>query len=778
MPTPALMGARVRRKEDPRLLTGRANYVGNITLPALRHAAFVRSPYAHAGIRHIDVRVAVAMPGVYAVVTGSDFAPLCPPLSLSFPADNAIAIDPQHTDCIRHALAIKRVRHVGEALAVVIADTPEQAEDAALAVLVDWEPLPVAVGVDHVVTPSDAPIFASLPDNVVYRWRNKTAGVDEAFASAAHVVRQRMVNQRLAGVPLEGRATLVAPDPLTGGLTVWMSTQVPHAIRTGLARLLRMPENLLRVIAPDVGGGFGVKDGVFPEDAVLAILARHYQVPLRWIETRSEHMQATTHGRDQITDVEAAVDAEGNILAMRLDIRADLGAYPIGTTIPPLTCQMAVGVYRIPKVDVQLRCILTNTTPVLAYRGAGRPEATYYLERIIEIIARELKLDPIELRRKNFILSDAFPYTAPTGLIYDSGDYDLALRKVLEIADYPALRAAQRNRHPGLPLLGIGLSCYTELCTFGYESATVRVDPSGTVTAFTGLSPHGQGTVTTLAQIVADQIGADFDRIQIQHGDTSRASFGMGTAGSRGVAVGGSAVYLVAGQVREKARRIAAHMLEAAVEDIVLSEGQYHVRGSSQPALTLVQIAERAYSGNLPEGMNPGLEATDFFKPGDLTFPFGAHLAVVEIDQDTGEVTLRDFFAVDDCGTRINPMLADGQIHGGLAQGIAQALWEEVAYDPQGQLLSGTLMEYALPRADRLPHFVTAATVTPTPRNPLGAKGLGEAATIGSTPAVVNAVLDALNLRHLDMPLLPQKVWQALQKRALQKRDLWLLKVP
>jgi len=763
MTVPSMMGARVKRKEDPYLLTGKARFVANLSLPDMRHVAFVRSPYAHARIVGIDASAALAMAGVQFVMTGAEFAPLCVPLPLDISNEGLMAGAQTHFDCVRSAIAVDRVRYVGEIVAVVVAESAALAEDAALAVLVHYEPLHPFVGLDS-ERPADAvPIFDQFPDNVALRVSNKTDGVDEAFANAAHVVRQRMSNNRLVAHPIEGRAILVAPDALSEGMTIWVSAQMPHAVRTETAKLMKLPENSIRVICPDVGGAFGVKDGVYAEHAIVAILARHLQMPLRWIEGRSEHVLATTHARAQLTDVELALDAEGTMTGLRLNIHADLGAYPMGPSIPKLTMDMAVNVYRIPKVDVQLTCVLTNTTPVVAYRGAGRPEAIHYLERIIEIAAQEIGMNAIELRRRNFIPPDAFPYATPTGMSYDSGEYARTLDKALALAHYDELRKAQRHRRsfPELPQIGIGLSCYTELCTFGYESATVRVDPSGTVTAFTGVSPHGQGSVTTFAQIIADQIGAEFDRVVVRHGDTHAASFGMGTAGSRGVAVGGSAIYQVAGKVQEKARQIAAHMLEAAAEDIVLVDGKYQVRGSPQHSVSLVQIAQRAYNGDLPAGMTPGLEATDFFKPKDMTFPSGVHIAVVEVDRETGVVRLRDMFAVDDCGVRINPMLADGQIHGGLTQGIAQALWEEARYDEQGQLLTGTLMEYALPRADQLPSYTLDETVTPTPRNPLGAKGLGEAATIGSPPAVVNAVLDALGVRHLDMPLTPEKVWRA-----------------
>ncbi len=427
---------------------------------------------------------------------------------------------------------------------------------------------------------------------------------------------------------------------------------------------------------------------------------------------------------------------------------------------------MGVGVYGVLEVDQEITCVFTNTTPVAAYRGAGQPEAAYYLERLVDVIAGELGLDKIEVRRKNFIAPDAFPYKTPTGHIYDSGEYDRALVKALEISNYAGLREEQqRLADQGSPkLLGIGIACYVEMCSFGYESATVRVDPTGTVTVFTGTSPHGQGIATSFAQIVADQIGADFNKIVIRHGDTSVTSFGQGTMGSRSLAVGGSAVFRAAGTVRDKARQIAAHILEAATEDVELSEGLYHVKGTAEPTLTLAQIAERAYAGELPDEIDSGLESTDFFRPSNLTYPFGAQVAVVEVERDTGIVTVRDLFSVDDCGPRISPLLAEGQVHGGLAQGIAQALWEEIVYDEGGQLLTGSLMDYAAPRANMLPSFTTDRTETPTPRNPLGAKGIGEAATIGSTPAIVNAVMDALGARHLDMPLRPEKVWRALQQ--------------
>jgi carbon-monoxide dehydrogenase large subunit len=486
------------------------------------------------------------------------------------------------------------------------------------------------------------------------------------------------------------------------------------------------------------------------------------------VETRLENMQTTTHGRGQVAELEAAVQQDGTITALRMRIVGDLGAYPCQNFTPGLTSLMAVGVYRILAVDIESVCVLTNTVPVAAYRGAGRPEAAYYIERLIDRIAGELAMEPVEVRRKNFIPPDQFPYHAPTHLTYDSGEYDLALTKVLEIAHYAELRAEQARRGANADrLLGIGIASYVEFCAPGpYESAVVRVEPSGTVTVFTGISPHGQGQETTFSQIVADQIGAAYDQIIVRHGDTATMPMGIGTYGSRGLAVGGAALHLATVEVRNKALKIAAHILEAAPEDMVLERQLYHVRGVPDRGLTLAQVAGRAYSDELPDDIASGLEATSFFRPPSPVFPFGAHVAVVEIERETGIIHLRSYFSVDDCGKRISPQLVEGQIHGGLAQGIAQALWEEVRYDDRGQLLTSSLLDYALPRADCFPTFVTDQTETPTPHNPLGVKGIGEAATIGSTPAVVNAVMDALKpfgVRHMDMPLRPAKIWRAMR---------------
>jgi len=767
-----LLGAHVKRKEDPRLITGAAQYVADTALPGLQHVAFVRSPHAHALIRGIDGAAALRRPGVVAVVTGRDLMPHCAPLPIATVSTEGGGEARTDVGRQHHPLSVDRVRHVGEAVAAVIAGSAEAAVDGAADVVVDWEPLPAVVDTAAAMADGAPLLFEDAPRNIEHTQTIKAGDPDAAFARAHRVVKQRMKSQRLSGAPLEPRAVLAAPDPATGGLVVWVTHQAPHVLRTGLAAALRMPQNQIRVIAPEVGGGFGVKFGTYAEDVVVSALARLRRVPLRWVETRVEHMTATTHGRAHVTDMEAAVDADGRITALRMHVRADVGAYPILTFIPDLTLMMGVGVYRVEHVDLRNTCVFTNTTSVAAYRGAGRPEAAYYLERLVDCVAAELGTPPEEIRRKNFIPPEAFPYAAPTGQRYDSGEYDKALTRALAVARCPALRAEQRQRldRGDRRLLGIGMACYVEMCGFGpYESAMIRVEPSGTVTAFTGTSPHGQGHETTFAQIIADQLGVDFEQVVVRHGDTATTPMGFGTGGSRSLAVGGSAMLQAAGKVQEKARRIAASMLEAAFEDVVLADGRYQVKGVPSRSLTLAVIAEHAYGEDLPPGLDPALEATEYFRPPQLVYPFGAHVAVVEVDRETGRVALRDFIAVDDCGIRISPLLVDGQVHGGIAQGVAQAVLEEIVYDADGQLVTGSLMDYALPRADDLPPFTTDQTVTVTPFNPLGAKGIGEAATIGSTPAVVNAVVDALRpfgVRHLDMPLRPERVWRAIQAGA------------
>jgi carbon-monoxide dehydrogenase large subunit len=750
-----LMGAEVKRKEDPRMITGASQYVTDIALPGMLWVAFVRSPHAHARIRKIDASGALKVPGVRQVVTGDDIKKLAkalPPASASAEGGaSSGAPGRQHW-----ALSTDIVRHVGEAVAAVIAESDYAAHDGVEAVQVEWEPLPAVTDVWKALDKGAPQLHPDAPGNIEHQTPIKNGDVDGAFAKAKRVIKQRIVSQRLCGVSMEPRACVAAPEGVSGGIVVYATHQAPHALRFDLANVLGMDANLIHVVNPDMGGGFGIKFGCYPEDVVLAALARKLKKPLKWVETRVEHMLATTHGRDQTADMEVAVQDDGTIDALRMKVTANIGAYPVFTFIPDLTLFMGVGTYRFTTVDLSSTCVFTNTTSVAAYRGAGRPEAAYYLERMMDIIAAELKQKPEEVRRKNFIPPSAFPYATPTGQNYDSGEYDKALTEALRIARVDDLRKEQATRlqRGDAKLLGIGIACYVEMCGFGpYESAVVRVDSSGTVTVLTGTSAHGQGHETTFAQIVADHLGVDFDRIVVKHGDTQSIPMGNGTGGSRSVAVGGTSIYNATLKVQEKARRIAASMLEALFEDIVLQSGKYQVKGTPAKALGLAEIAAMAHGETLAPDLEHGLEASEFWRPPALVYPFGAHVAVVEVDKETGSVRLLDYVSVDDCGVRISPMLVSGQVHGGIAQGVAQALWEDLRYGDDGQLITGSLMDYAIPRAEDLPTFRDVATVTPTPRNPLGAKGIGEAATIGSTPAVVNAVVDALKVRHLDMPL-------------------------
>ncbi len=757
----SMVGASVKRKEDPSLITGAGKYVGDLKLPGLCHVAFVRSPYAHAHIRGIDASAAQALPGLVAVITGQDMQGQWETVPVAGGRDAQAKYS-------HYALSVDRVRHVGEIVAAVIAESPEAAEDALDLVDVDWEELPAAASLLSACESGAPPVFDGLDSNIIDTGEKKTADVDDVFANAPHTLSQRMLSQRLAGAPMEVRAVAAAPDAVTGGLTLWSSTQIPHGVRSALATALRLPENMLRVIAPNVGGGFGVKNQLYPEEIALAKLSLLHNMPLKWAGTRAEHFVATTHGRSQVADIEVAFDDEGALLGLRLHVIGELGAYPPFYDIAHLTGLMATGNYHIPAVHFQASNVLTHTIAVAAYRGAGRPEAIYYIERAIDMIAAELGMDPADVRRRNYIQPDQFPYKTPTGSTYDTGDYETNLDQALMAANYAALREEQAKRRASDSgnLLGIGMATYVEMCGFGpYESGLVRVEPGGAVTVYTGTSPHGQGLQTTFAQIVADEIGADYDQVIVKHGDTGAQPVGVGTFGSRSLAVGGSAIIRSAVKVREKAMKIAAHMLEASPGDIELIDGEYRVKGAPSSSLSLGKIAARAYSDRLPDDIDTGLEATDFFRPPDFIYPFGTHIAVVEIERDTGCVSLREFYSVDDCGPRISPLLVEGQIHGGLAQGIGQALLEEIVFDDQGQLLTGTLMDYTLPRADDFPSFTIDKTVTETTLNPLGAKGIGEAATIGSTPAVVNAVVDALSaygLRHIDMPLTPRRVWEAM----------------
>jgi len=768
-----MVGARVRRKEDPRLITGSSTYVDDIHLPGMTYLAFARSPYAHGVLKGVDTSAAEAVPGVVATLTYEDLA------RIMVDVEGETKGETTGEDSVQEELeeipvppilplAQSKVRYIGQPVAVVIAESRAIAEDAAELIEMDIEPLEVVTDVFAAMEDGAPRLFDEVPNNIAVRYGGKRGeDVDAAFASAPIKIKQRIRSQRVNAVPMEPRGVLATRDAVTGGLTFWTSTQAPHWNRNAVAKALGLSQSQVRCIAPEVGGGFGQKIGTYPEDYVVCAAAWHLNRPVKWIETRSENMLSSSHGRNQWADLEAAADRDGKITALRARVYVDCGGYPKGLDLGSSTWIMATGCYDIPALDYQVLGVYTNTGGNGAYRGAGRPEAAYYIERVADLIADEAGLDPVDVRRRNFIRPEQFPFRTLTGLRYDSGEYEKPLNKALEIGDYEALRKQQAELRKQGRYLGIGIASYVEICGFGpYESSTVRVEPSGDVSIFTGISPHGQGQETTFAQMAADAIGADFDGVIVHHGDTGNTPQGNGTMGSRGLAVGGAALMLSLNKIKEKAKRIAAHMLEAAVEDIELEDGKYRVKGVPEGGVTLAEIADLAYSGDLPEEIDAGLESTDFFRPSDTTFPFGTHLAVVEVLPETGEIRWHRYIAVDDCGPIISPMLVTGQVHGGLAQGIGQALLEDMHYDESGELITGTLNDYTVPRAHHFPTFESYHTETPTDVNPMGVKGIGEAATIGATPATANAVIDALEpfgIRHLDVPLTPQKIWQAIQ---------------
>ncbi len=775
----SVLGASVLRREDARFLTGRGRYTDDITIPGTTHAAFVRSPHAHARIRAIDTTRAQSLRGVQAVFTGAQ---------LAAGGVNGIPTGwllPDIKTPAHHPIAVDRVRHPGEAVAVVIADNPYVARDAAELVVVDYDARPAVVDTEGALT-NATPVHDDAPSNRCFHWElGDAAATDAAFRNAAHVVKQRLTNQRLAAVAMEPRSALASYSRATDDLTLWVTSQNPHVHRLIMgAFVLGVPEHKFRVIAPDVGGGFGSKIFIYPEECVVAWATKQIGKPVKWTATRSESFLTDAQGRDHVTDVELALDAEGRFLGLRVRTVANLGAYLslFAPCVPTyLYGTLLSGVYKIPAIHVAVDGVFTNTTPVDAYRGAGRPEAAYLVERIVDIAAKQIGMNPVAIRRANFIPADAFPYQTPVALQYDSGNYgpafDLALRKV----DYTKLVEEQAHARRQGRYVGIGISTYIEACSIApsqvvgslgaqaglYESASVRVHPTGKVTVFTGSHAHGQGHETTFAQLAAHELGISIDDVEIVHGDTGVVQFGMGSYGSRSAAVGGTAIHLALGKIIDKAKRIAAHLLEAAPEDIVAENGRYFVRGSPDRSKGFAELSLAAYlAHNYPRDLEPGLEANAFYDPSNFTFPFGAHIAVVEVKQETGEVKILKYVAVDDVGNVINPMIVDGMVHGGIAQGVAQALWEEMRYDDNGQPLDASLMSYAVPRADQLPMYDTARTVTPSPVNPLGIKGAGETGTIASTPAVVNAVIDALapfGVTHLDMPLTPEKLWMAMR---------------
>lgn len=765
------VGKPIKRKEDPRLIRGIAHYVDDLTLPGMLHMGVVRTPYAHARIRGIDVAKAKTVSGVAAVLTAAD-------LGDAIGAVPCAGQIPDMKPAPRPVLASNEVRFAGEGVAVVLAADRYALRDAMELVDVDYEPLPVVVDPEKAIRKDSPRVHDSLADNIAYRWELEGGDLRKAFRQADRVLKLRMTNQRLIPTSMECRAALAQYDPGDNLLTLWSSSQIPHLLRTQIATMLNFPEPSVHVIVPEVGGGFGSKLNVYPEEALVSHLAMRVGRPVKWTESRRENFLATIHGRDQICEMEFAVQRDGLLLGLRARIIADLGAYfqLLTPIIPTLTGLMIGGCYRLPNLKVEITGVLTNKMATDAYRGAGRPEATYFIERGIDFVAAELKKDPAELRRKNFPKPKEFPYATATGLIYDSANYQGALELALKKAGYKALRREQAAARQKGRYIGIGLSTYVEICGMGpssampaggWESATVRIEPTATVRVLTGTSPHGQGEETSFAQIVADGLGVGVEDVAVVHGDTSAVPYGIGTFGSRTTAVGGAAIYRCVERLREKLLKIAGHLMQEDPAKLVLGGKKVFSRRSPKKSMQLADVVAAAYvAKTLPPGVDPGLEATDFFEPPNFTYPFGAHVAVVEVDPETGDVKLIKYVAADDCGKVINPMLVDGQVHGGIVQSIGQALLEGAVYDEEGQLLTGELTDYALPRAADVPWMETCRTVTPTPVNPLGVKGVGEAGTIGAAPAIVNAVVDALSkfgVRHIDMPLRRERVWKAIR---------------
>lgn len=779
-PSAAGIGARVPRREDPRLLTGRGTYVDDIRLPDMLHMKILRSPHAHARITRIDAALARTLPGVVAVFTGEEARPLTPALPAP-PMLPDLKI-PEH-----YPLATGKVCAVGEGVAAVVAVDPYVAADALALIEVVYEPLPAVVDPEAALAADAAVIHEEFGDNVAFRFR--LGAVDDTFGGADLVVRQRMENQRLIPNAIEPRGVVAEYRRGDDRLHVWMSTQGPHLIRTQLASMLDMPENQIRVVAPDVGGAFGAKLNVYAEELLAIVLAKRLGRPIKWIEERSEHMVATSHGRGQVAYLEAGAKRDGTVTALRLRIIADLGAYHhVLTPIAAFqTAALITGCYTIAALEVDLTGVFTNKTPTDPYRGYGRAEAAYYIERVMDLVARQLHMDPVEVRRRNFIPPERFPYMNPFGHTYDSGDYDRTLSRALDMLGYERFRQEQERLRQEHRYLGVGLSTYVwragfpsvsippgmEFLRGGWEGAAIQIDPTGTATVRTGTSPHGQGLETVFAQIVSDCLGLPIEDIRVVHGDTDIVQYGMGTMGSRSLSNGGSAVLLAAEELKKKAIRIAAHAFQVTPEEIVYENGRMYSKSFPARVVTIQEVTRLAYHGaDLPAGTPPGMEATRFFDPPNFTSPFGTHICVVEVDADTGDVKIVRYIAVDDCGRAVNPTIVEGQIQGGVAQGVGQALLEAAAYSEDGQPLAGSFLTYAMPTSTVLPVLEMDRTETPTPVNPLGAKGVGEAGTVAAPPAVVNAVVDALapfGIAHIDMPLWPEKVWRAIQLARSQK---------
>ena len=774
------LGQSIPRKEDYRFLTGAGLFTDDVQLPSQLHAYFLRSPHAHARIRAIDVTAAKAAAGVVAVFTGADLDGKVNGLPCGWlitDMNGQPMKEPPHPP-----LASAKVRYVGDAVAVVIAETLNEAKDAAEKITVDYDVLPAVVDPAKARSPGVPAVHDEAPDNTCFVWSIGDKGaVDAAFGQAAHVTRLEIVNNRLIPNAIEPRAAVAAYNRGDDSYTLHVTSQNPHVERLLMsAFVLNLPEHKLRVISPDVGGGFGSKIFLYPEETVLTWASRHVERPIKWTAERSEAFLADAHGRDHVTQAELALDREGKFLAMRVHTTAAMGAYlsTFASSIPTiLYATLLSGQYDTPQIYCEVAAVFTNTAPVDAYRGAGRPEATYVVERLVETAAREMKIAPAELRRRNFITS--FPHQTPVALCYDTGNYEATLAEAMRIADVAGFENRRKEAQTRGKLRGLGYSAYIEACGLApsniagslgaraglYEAGEVRVHPTGKVTVFTGSHSHGQGHETTFAQVVAARLGIDVGDIDIVHGDTGRIAFGMGTYGSRSIAVGGTAIVRALDKVIAKGKKIAAHLLEAADTDVEFDDGKFTIAGTDR-SVPFAQVALTAYvPHNYPlDKLEPGLDETAFYDPTNFTFPAGTHICEVEIDPATGETRIVRFTAVDDFGKVINPMIVEGQVHGGLAQGIGQALFEGCAYDAEtGQLLTGSLMDYTLPRSDDLPSFEVALEETPCTHNPLGVKGCGEAGAIGAPAAVMNAITDALGIRDLPMPATPQTVWRAIR---------------
>ena len=774
----AAFGASIKRREDPRLITGRGTYVDDIKMVGMLNIVLVRSPYAHANITSIDTSAASAVDGVVAVYTGEDLAEQLGSLPCGWVVPDTIEVP-------HPPLAIGKVRCVGDAVVAIVANSPDAAVDAAALVDVGYDVLPAAVNAELATKDGAPQVHDDAPNNVGFEWEVGGGDVDAAAASAEVRVSERIVNQRLIPNSMEGRAVVADYNPGTNHVTLWTSSQIPHLVRLLMALVTGHPEHQIRVISPDVGGGFGCKLYLYAEEVIAFAIAKAMGRPVKWTEERQENYLATTHGRDHIGDWEIVGNRDGTITGIRGTVYANMGAY-LSTFAPAIPTYlfglMLGGPYKIENVHCKVIGVFTNTTPVDAYRGAGRPEATYVVERMLDRFAAEIGMDPVEVRRKNLIPPFEDGYDVATGVTYDSGNYEKALDVALSMLGYEDFRKEQEEARQNGRYIGVGLSTYVEICGMApsavayalgaragiWESSLVRVHPTGKVTVYSGASGHGQGHETTFAQLAASELGVPIEDVEVVESDTAQVQQGTGTFGSRSAVVGGTAIHMSVEKIKDKAKQIAAHMLEASPEDIVYEDGQLFVQGAPTEAKSFQEVALAAYwYDGFPEGLEPGLEATSIYDPKNFTWPFGTHICVVEIDPDTGDTKVLRYVAVDDVGNVINPMIVEGMVHGGVAQGLGQALWEEAVYDDDGQLITGSMLDYAIPQAASLPSFETARTVTPSPTNPLGVKGAGETGTIAASPAVINAVVDALSpfgVRHIDMPAKAEKVWRLIQE--------------